>query len=143
MRCVVAAVEAYTEKNRPMVFSSATFIVGFLPFVLLGFLVLAGTGQQRLAAGWLTIASFVFYGWWDPWCVPILAASILANYTLGGYLLRRPSRTVLVLGIIGNLLPLLYFKYTTFLLTNVEGMEAEDIAIGTRVSVRFPGGPEA
>jgi hypothetical protein len=29
-----------------------------------------------------------------------------------------------------------------FLLTNVEGMEAEDIAIGTRVSVRFPGGPE-
>jgi D-alanyl-lipoteichoic acid acyltransferase DltB (MBOAT superfamily) len=120
LRCVVAAVEAYTEKNRPMVFSSATFIVGFLPFVLLGFLVLAGTGQQRLAAGWLTIASFVFYGWWDPWCVPILAASILANYTLGGYLLRKPSRTVLVLGIIGNLLPLLYFKYTTFLLTNVD-----------------------
>ncbi len=29
-----------------------------------------------------------------------------------------------------------------FLLTNVEGMEAEDIAIGQRVSVRFPGGPE-
>jgi D-alanyl-lipoteichoic acid acyltransferase DltB (MBOAT superfamily) len=103
-----------------MVFSSATFIVGFLPLVLLGFLVFAGTGQSRMAAGWLTLASLVFYGWWNPWCVPLLMASILANYLLGGYLLHRPSRTVLVLGIIGNLLPLLYYKYTTFLLTNID-----------------------
>ena len=29
-----------------------------------------------------------------------------------------------------------------FLLTNLEGMEAEEIGIGQRVSVRFPGGPE-
>ena len=29
-----------------------------------------------------------------------------------------------------------------FLLTNIDGMAEEDIAIGRRVSVRFPGGPD-
>jgi uncharacterized protein len=29
-----------------------------------------------------------------------------------------------------------------YLLTNIDGMAVEDIAIGKRVSVRFPGGPE-
>ena len=103
-----------------MVFSSATFIIGFLPVVLLGFLILSGAQRQRMAAAWLTLSSLVFYGWWNPWCVPMLLASILANYLLGGHLVRKPSRTVLILGIIGNILPLLYFKYTTFLLTNID-----------------------
>jgi alginate O-acetyltransferase complex protein AlgI len=116
-----------------MVFSSTTFILGFLPIVLLGFLALAGSGRRRLAAAWLTLASFVFYGWWDAWSVPLLMASILANYALGGYLLRKPSRTVLVLGILGNLLPLLYFKYTTFLLTNVDAAFGLDWHVTTIV----------
>ncbi len=73
-----------------------------------------------MAAGWLTLASLVFYGWWNPYCVPMLGASIIANYLLGGYLQRNPSRTVLVLGIIANLVPLIYFKYTVFLLTNID-----------------------
>lgn len=103
-----------------MVFSSATFILGFLPIVLLGFLALASTGRRRAAAVWLTSASLVFYGWWNPGHVPLLCASIIGNYLLGGYLLRRPSRHILVLGILANLLPLIYFKYTTFLLGNVD-----------------------
>ncbi len=41
--------------------------------------------------------------------------SIVFNYLLGGYLLRRPSRAVLVFGIAANLLLLGYYKYTGFL----------------------------
>jgi len=43
-----------------MLFNSTVFIAGFLPLVLLGFILLGG--RQRLAAVWLTLASLVFYG---------------------------------------------------------------------------------
>ena len=42
-----------------MLFNSAVFIAGFLPAVLIGFLLLAGTGRARLAAVWLTVSSLV------------------------------------------------------------------------------------
>ncbi|MBC4018687.1 MBOAT family O-acyltransferase [Siccirubricoccus deserti] len=103
-----------------MLFSSATFIIGFLPIVLLGFFVLAGSNRQRLAAAWLTAASLVFYGWWNPSYVPLLMVSIVANYLLGGYLLRKPSRAALTIGIAANLALLVYYKYTTFILMNAD-----------------------
>jgi len=98
-----------------MLFNSSVFIAGFLPVVLLGFLLLAGTGRQRLAAIWLTLASLAFYGWWNPAYVPLLIGSMLFNYLIAGYLLRRPSRKVLVLGVAANIVLLAYYKYTGFL----------------------------
>ena len=103
-----------------MLFNSAIFIAGFLPLVLIGFFLLAGTGRQRLAAGWLTVSSLVFYGWWNPGYVPLLVGSMVFNYLLGGVLLRRPSRNVLVLGIAANLLLLGYYKYTGFLVNTLD-----------------------
>src|SRR5690606_29672325 len=98
-----------------MLFNSMVFIAGFLPVVLLGFILLAGTGRQRYAAIWLTLASLVFYGWWNPAYVPLLVGSMVVNYLVGGYLLRRPSRSVLVLGVAANVALLAYYKYTGFL----------------------------
>ncbi len=103
-----------------MLFNSAIFIAGFLPLVLLGFFLLAGMGQQRLAGVWLTIASLVFYGWWNPGYVPLLVGSMAFNYLLGGYLLKRPSRVALVLGVMANLLLLGYYKYTGFLVRTLD-----------------------
>ena len=103
-----------------MLFNSAVFIAGFLPVVLFGFFLLAGTGRQRLAGLWLTVASFVFYGWWNPGYVPLLAGSMAFNYLLGGYLLKRPSQAVLVLGIMANLLLLGFYKYTGFLVETLD-----------------------
>jgi D-alanyl-lipoteichoic acid acyltransferase DltB (MBOAT superfamily) len=104
-----------------MLFNSATFLVGFLPLVLLGFFVLAGRGMQRMAAAWLTLASLVFYGWWNPQYVPLLVASMVFNYVAGGYLIRRPSRAVLVACVAANLLLLGYYKYTGFLFGALDG----------------------
>ena len=81
---------------------------------------LAGTGQQRLAGVWLTISSLVFYCWWNPGYVLLLAANMAFNYLLGGYLLRRPSQVALVLGIMANLLLLDFYKYTGFLVQTFE-----------------------
>jgi alginate O-acetyltransferase complex protein AlgI len=102
-----------------VLFNSAVFIAGFLPAVLIGFLLLAGTGRPRMAAVWLTVSSLVFYGWWNPRYVPLLVGSIVFNYLLGGHLLRRPSRAVLVFGIAANLLLLGYYKYTGFLVNTL------------------------
>lgn len=98
-----------------MLFNSAVFLFAFLPVALLGFIALSHNGHPRLAGMWVTVASFVFYGWWNPIYVPLLLGSILFNYLVGGYLLRRPSRTVLTVGIAANVLLLVYYKYTGFL----------------------------
>jgi D-alanyl-lipoteichoic acid acyltransferase DltB (MBOAT superfamily) len=98
-----------------MLFNSLSFMAGFLPVVLIGFMALAGSGRQRLAGVWLTCASLFFYGWWNPVYVPLLMASMVANFTLGGALRRRRSRALLVAGVAANILLLVYFKYTGFL----------------------------
>jgi alginate O-acetyltransferase complex protein AlgI len=98
-----------------LLFNSAAFLFAFLPTTLLGFIALAYYGHMRLAGMWVTAASFVFYGWWNPIYVPLLLASILFNYLVGGYLLHRPRRLVLAAGIAANVLLLVYYKYTGFL----------------------------
>jgi len=45
----------------------------------------------------------------------LLVGSMVVNYLIGGYLMRHPSRTVLVLGVAANVGLLGYYKYTGFL----------------------------
>ena len=97
-----------------MLFNSQEFLVFFLPIVLAGFFVLAGTRQHRLACAWLTAASLFFYGWWNPAHVPLLMGSMVFNYLVGRSLAHRPSRPLLFFGVVVNILLLGYFKYTSF-----------------------------
>ncbi|MCQ4309036.1 MBOAT family protein [Pseudomonas stutzeri] len=122
-----------------MLFNSAVFIAGFLPVVLLGFILLAGSGRQRLVAVWLTLASLVFYGWWNPAYVPLLISSMVVNYLVGGALMRRPSRTLLVLGVAANVALLGYYKYTGFLFATLDdafglGWSVGDIILPLAIS---------
>lgn len=122
-----------------MLFNSMVFIAGFLPVVLLGFFLLAGSGRQRHAAIWLTLASLVFYGWWNPAYVPLLVGSMVFNYLIGGYLMRRPSKMVLVLGVAANVALLGYYKYTGFLFGTLDhafdlGWSVGDIILPLAIS---------
>ncbi len=63
-----------------MVFSSAIFIFYFLPLSLLGYYVLPWRGGRHL---FLTLASYVFYGWANPIFVPLMLGSSLADYVAG------------------------------------------------------------
>jgi alginate O-acetyltransferase complex protein AlgI len=102
-----------------MLFNSYVFIFGFLPVVLAGFYVL-GTHRREWALLWLTAASLVFYAWWRPLNVLLIAPSILVNYLIARVLERtretRPAvaRAALVVGIVLNLCFLGYFKYLAF-----------------------------
>jgi len=104
-----------------MLFNSFEFLFGFFPVVLALFLVL-GARSRLLATGWLIAASLVFYAWWRPLNVLIIAPSIAVNFALARAL-QRPAtgprgesmrRLLLGAGIAFNVAFLGYFKYTHF-----------------------------
>jgi alginate O-acetyltransferase complex protein AlgI len=94
-----------------MLFSSATFVFGFLPLFLVGFFLLARFGRQ-IALTWAVLGSLVFYGWDDAVrLLPLISSSIAFNFVVGRSLARHNKLRSLVLGIGGNLALLAYFKY--------------------------------
>jgi alginate O-acetyltransferase complex protein AlgI len=118
---------------RPMLFHSPEFLFGFLPAVLLLFFLAARVGP-RLAIAWLALASLFFYGWWNPWWLPLMLASIGFNFAAGRALaahgdasalgvLNRVPRGVLLAAAIGvNVALLLHYKYAGFLLDNLAAL---------------------
>ncbi len=117
-----------------MLFNSYEFIFGFLPIVFLGFLLLARV-SHFFAAGWLTLASLFFYGWWNPAYVGLLLASILFNFIVGVSVGRaathgrhRRARWLLTAGVTGDLALLGYYKYADFFLRNVDALAGSHYA---------------
>ena len=117
-----------------MLFNSYTFILFFLPCVLGGFALAARYGGRRLAVPWLIVASLFYYGWWNPRFLLVLVLSMLVNAALGKYLCetygspaqRRAARNI---GIAFNLLLLGFFKYTGFLVFNLNSLFGSDIKV--------------
>jgi D-alanyl-lipoteichoic acid acyltransferase DltB (MBOAT superfamily) len=104
-----------------MLFNSTEFLFVFLPVTLVGFYLLGGISRSS-AIRWLILASLVFYAWWRPVNVLIIAPSIVINYIAARILLwlnenkgsPRLTKSVLVLGISFNVIFLGIFKYTDF-----------------------------
>lgn len=59
----------------------------------------------------LLIGSYVLYFTWGAWFTAVLLASTLLNYLLGEWIRRRPSGTILSIGVLLNLALLSSFKY--------------------------------
>ncbi|MEZ5488320.1 MAG: MBOAT family protein [Steroidobacteraceae bacterium] len=108
-----------------MLFTSADFLFIYLPIVLGVYFLGARLAGRGLAAAWLALASFVFYGVWSPRYTLLLAASIAFNYVAGAMIQnateRRPGsgRPILVVAVAANLLTLAYFKYANFFLESI------------------------
>ena len=110
-----------------MLFNSPEFIFGFLPLTLIGFFMLARR-SHALALAWLTLASLVFYGWWNPQWLPLMLASMVFNFVAGreiavraqglsgGWLPTVSARRLLIGAIAIDLALLVVFKYAWFLL---------------------------
>jgi len=86
----------------------------FLPVTLAGFWLSARLAGKRAAQVWLVAASLFFYGFWRPAFLPLLVGSILANYFIGRRLTGAGGKAWLVVGLVGNLGLLAYFKYRGF-----------------------------
>ena len=62
-----------------MVFTTHIFLFYFLPVVLLIYYLL-----PRHRNAFLTVSSYVFYGWWEPWFVLLMMFSTVLDYVCGG-----------------------------------------------------------
>jgi D-alanyl-lipoteichoic acid acyltransferase DltB (MBOAT superfamily) len=117
-----------------MLFSSFVFIFLFLPLALAGFYLARKAG--RVWSMWvLTLASIGFYAYWLPKQTWILLVSIVFNFVVGHYIQKyrddRPTLTkwILIFGLTCDLGALFYFKYTMFVLENLNAFAGADFVI--------------
>jgi alginate O-acetyltransferase complex protein AlgI len=72
----------------------------------------------------LLVASFYFYMSWSPQYIFFVSISILINFYIGLEMGRNSlpakRRIYLILGLVINLLPLIYFKYTGFIVGQMD-----------------------
>lgn len=101
-----------------MLFNSLTFLLlHFISLILYWVL-----SQQKARLVVLLISSFVFYGWLYWPGLILLAATILINYGLSWAVDVHRKKWIFVSSIVLNLLNLSWFKYSTFLLSNLESL---------------------
>ena len=118
-----------------MVFSSYLFLFYFLPLALGLYYACPPRGRSLL----LTLLSYVFYGWANPWFVLLMLGTTLVDFTAGQFISGRwtlpwcrhdepagpglPSarqrKTALAASITANLSLLAFFKYLGFAQTNL------------------------
>lgn len=118
-----------------MLFNSYAFIFLFLPVVLVVFFQLARVSHAH-AAGFLTIASLFFYGYWSPAYVVLLLSSIASNYAFGLWIAKTrstrviSSKRLLFSAISANLLLLAYYKYANFFVSSVNTVAGSHFSLG-------------
>lgn len=128
-----------------MPFNSYEFLVLFLPGTFIAFLLahrFAGWYGAMLA---LAAASLVFYAQLSVALLAILMASVVSNYVIGGILCRsheegRPSKKLLLTGVVGNLFALGYFKYTNFFVdisNQLTGNQFDHLSIILPIGISF------
>ena len=98
-----------------MVFSSLTFLLIFLPVLLLLYFLRPG---WRWRNGVLVAASLLFYGWGEPVWILAMVFSTAVNYVCARLLDRSESPAVrklcLTVGVLISVGFLFYFKYAAF-----------------------------
>ena len=98
-----------------MVFTTQIFVFYFLPLFLLVYYNLP-YGWRNV---WITLGSYVFYGWWEPWFAGLMLFTTVMDF-IWGKVITRPGATPLqrkfaVLAcVVTNLSFLGFFKYYMF-----------------------------
>ena len=103
-----------------MVFTSHIFLFYFLPLALLVYYAL----PIRFRNGFLTLASYLFYGWWMPWFVLLMMTSTIVDYSCARVISARGALQghrlmAMITSIVVNLGLLAFFKYYMFAMENL------------------------
>lgn len=121
-----------------MLFNSSLFIFVFLPVCLTGFYFFKKQTNKTWVL-WLNLCSIVFYGYWSLTHLSILILSVTLNYFLARSM-RRFGKLALAMGIIFNLSLLGYFKYSNFLIEQINfgfGTNLDLIKIVLPIGISF------
>src|SRR6266542_4267054 len=105
-----------------MLFHTWVFLVFFL-IVYPVYLLLRRTRYMSL---WLMAASYVFYGWWNPWYLLLLFGTSAIDYLMVLAMERSRTRGArrawLVVSLVSNFGFLGYFKYSGFITENLNAL---------------------
>lgn len=119
-----------------MLFNSYLFILLFLPLTLLGYY-LFGKRSENIASWWLILASFIFYGYYNPMYLFILVTSIGINYVLSKWIVSsnpnqvcdderstksNVAKRIEIIALILNVGILFCFKYFNFFIDNINAI---------------------
>ncbi len=131
-----------------MIFSSFVFLFFFL-LITIGAYYIFPKGARNLI---LVISSLIFYAWGEPIYVIIMISSILINWVIGLLIHsakeKNPDKTrhsalekfLIILCCVINLGALSFFKYTNFLIENVNGifnLSIELLEIALPIGISF------
>ena len=124
-----------------VVFSSLTFLFGYLPLTLALYFLL----PLRWRNGALLLVSLLFYGWGEPVYVGVMFLSIFIDYTHGLLVERFRERDRLARWFVGqsvvfNLLLLGFFKYWDFLAANlslIPGIDIPELGLPLPLGISF------
>ncbi len=104
-----------------MLFSSITFLYGFLPVVISGYYLL----PKKFRNIWLLIASLFFYGWGEHKFLLVIILTILVGYISGIMTEKysgRKSTIWFLSGVFIELGSLVFFKYSNFFIENYNAL---------------------
>ena len=108
-----------------MLFNSYEFIFVFLPITFFIYFYLNQKKLTEASKAFLVFSSLFFYSWWNVSYLPIILSSMLFNYVIGNSLnndeghYRFSKKSILTFGIVSNIALLAYFKYTDFMIDNL------------------------
>lgn len=126
-----------------MVFSSIPFLFYFLPLVLLVYFIVPKKIRNLI----LFIFSLVFYAWGEPVYVVLMLFSTVVDFTHGMLIekfmdsgQRKKAKGVLLSSIVINLGLLSFFKYSDFLIVNLNsilGMNIQPLNLPLPIGISF------
>ena len=108
-----------------MSFNSYIFILCLLPISFIGYFALSRK-KQEYGLLWMAASSLVFYAWAGISILLLFIASLILNYIFTLFIKRNNSKLILALGIILNVILLIYFKYSGFLVQNINALFSTD-----------------
>ncbi len=123
-----------------MVFSSVTFLIVFLPAVLIAYYGLGGalTKSMTVKNVILLLASLVFYAWGEPVYIVLMLLSVTFNYFAGREIDEakkngrdRQAKNALIRAVVFNVAVLAFFKYAGFVVENVGALLHTELRVPT------------
>ena len=103
-----------------MLFSSFAFLLVFLPLVIITYFLIKNRTYRNII---LFLFSLVFYAWGEPIYVLLMLFSIIINYFFAIYIdnakNKHKKKKYLILSIVVNILIIGFFKYSNFLINNI------------------------
>lgn len=105
-----------------MVFSSQIFLFLFLPVVLMGYYLICKIEKRGTKNLWLLLASILFYAYGEPFFVYVMLFASLFNWFISKLISEKEGikkNICFIIGLAGNSILLVYYKYTGFMIENI------------------------